>query len=66
MGLTGRLVGVRAVHHKLEAFIDEYLEAAGIVEAGKSPLFRAMGRAGTLSLRPMNRVDAYRMVQRRA
>lgn len=54
-------------HHKLEAFIDEYLEAAGIVDAGKSPLFRAaMGRAGTLSLRPINRVDAYRMVQRRA
>ena len=54
-------------HHKLEAFIDEYLEAAGIAEAGKSPLFRAaMGRARTLSLRPMHRVDAYRMVQRRA
>ena len=27
-------------HHKLEAFLDEYLKAAGIVEDGKSPLFR--------------------------
>lgn len=54
-------------HHKLEAFIDEYLEATGIGNASKSPLFRAaMGRAGTLSLRPMNRIDAYRMVQRHA
>jgi site-specific recombinase XerD len=54
-------------HHKLEAFIDEYLEGAGIGEAGKSPLFRAAtGRAGSLGLRPMNRVDAYRMIQRRA
>ena len=54
-------------HHKLEVFIDDYLEAAGIADAGRSPLFRAaMGRAGTLSLRPVNRVDAYRMLQRRA
>jgi site-specific recombinase XerD len=54
-------------HHKLEAFLDEYLKAAGIGEEGRSPLFRAaIGRTGTLGLRPMNRVDAYRMVQRRA
>lgn len=54
-------------HHKLEAFIDEYLEAAGIGNASKSPLFRAAtGRTGTLSSRAMNRIDAYRMVQRRA
>ena len=54
-------------HHKLEAFLDEYLKAAGIVEEGRSPLFRAaVGRTGALGLRPMNRVDAYRMIQRRA
>ena len=54
-------------HHKLEAFLDEYLKAVGIVEEGRSPLFRAaIGRTGSLGLRPMNRVDAYRMVQRRA
>ena len=54
-------------HHKLEAFLDEYLEAAGMGDASKTPIFRAaLGRAGTLSPRGMNRIDAYRMVQRRA
>jgi site-specific recombinase XerD len=53
-------------HHKLEAFIDEYLAAAGIREDGKSPLFRsAIGKTDVLTDRPMNRVDAYRMVRRR-
>ena len=28
-------------HHKLDAFLDEYLSAAGIRNAGKSPLFRS-------------------------
>ena len=28
-------------HHKLEAFIDEYLAAAGIRDDGKGPLFRS-------------------------
>ena len=33
----------------------------------KAPLFRsAIGRTGELTLKPMNRVDAYRMIQRRA
>jgi hypothetical protein len=27
-------------HHKLEQFIDEYLDAAGIRDAGKTPVFR--------------------------
>ena len=53
-------------HHKLEAFIDEYLKAAGIAEDGRSPLFRsAIGRTGILTAVPMNRVDAYRMIRRR-
>jgi len=53
-------------HHKLEAFIDEYLAAAGIREDGKTPLFRsAIGKTDVLTDRPMNRVDAYRMVRRR-
>jgi integrase/recombinase XerD len=55
------------VHHKLEAFIDEYLAAAAIREDGKTPLFRsAIGKTGLLTDKPMNRVDAYRMVRRRA
>jgi integrase/recombinase XerD len=53
-------------HHKLEAFIDEYLAAAGIREDGKPPLFRsAIGKTDVLTDKPMNRVDAYRMVHRR-
>jgi integrase len=53
-------------HHKLEAFLDEYIEAAGIRGGGKTPLFRsAVGKTGVLTDKPMNRVDAYRMVRRR-
>jgi integrase/recombinase XerD len=40
---------------------------AGIRDGGKSPLFRsAVGRTGTLTAIAMNRVDAWRMIQRRA
>ena len=54
-------------HHNLEAYIDAYIEAAGIRDGGKAPLFRsAAGRAGTLTDKPMHRVDAWRMIQRRA
>jgi site-specific recombinase XerD len=54
-------------HHKLEAFLDEYIKAAGIGEDGKTPLFRsAVGRTGTLTSVTMHRVDAWRMIQRRA
>jgi site-specific recombinase XerD len=53
-------------HHKLEQFLDEYLDAAGIRDGGKTPLFRsAVGRTGILTDRPMHRVDAYQMVRRR-
>jgi site-specific recombinase XerC len=53
-------------HHKLEAFIDEYIAAAGLRDDGKSPLFRtALGRTGRLSDEAMHRIDAYRMIRRR-
>ena len=53
-------------HHKLEQFLDEYLDATGIREHGKTPLFRsALGRTGILTERPMHRIDAYQMVRRR-
>ena len=53
-------------HHNLEAYLDSYIEAAGIRDGGKAPLFRsAAGRTGTLTEKPMNRVDAWRMIQRR-
>ena len=54
-------------HHKLEAFLDEYLAAAGIRDDGKGPLFRsARGRTGKLTGEAMHRIDAYRMIRRRA
>jgi integrase/recombinase XerD len=54
-------------HHTLEAYIDSYIEAAGIRDGGKAPLLRsAVGRSGRLTEKPMNRVDAWRMIQRRA
>ena len=53
-------------HHKLEQFLDEYLDAAGIGDQDKTPLFRSTsGRTGALTDRPMHRVDAYQMVRRR-
>lgn len=54
-------------HHTLEAYLDAYIEAAGIRDSSKSPLFRsAVWYAGVLTDNPMHRVDAYRMIQRRA
>jgi site-specific recombinase XerD len=54
-------------HHTLEAYLDAYIDATGIRDGGKSPLFRsAAGRTGMLTETPMNRVDAWRMIQRRA
>ena len=54
-------------HHTLEAYLDAYIEAAGLRDAGKAPLFRsAAGRAGTLTDKAMHRVDAWRMIQRRS
>jgi integrase/recombinase XerD len=42
------------------------LAAAGIRDDGKTPLFRsAIGKTGVLTDKPMNRVDAYRMIRRR-
>jgi integrase len=58
-------------HHNLEAYLDSYLdshiEAAGIRDASKAPLLRSAAvRTGTLTDKPMNRVDAWRMIQRRS
>lgn len=54
-------------HHNAEAYVDAYIEAAGIGEEKKTPLFRsAAGRADTLTEKAMSRNDALRMVKRRA
>jgi site-specific recombinase XerD len=55
------------VHHTLEGYLDRYIEAAGIKDDPKSPLFRASnGKTKILSGRPLDRKDAFGMVQRRA
>jgi site-specific recombinase XerD len=62
----GKLHRVPA-HHKLEQYLDEYIAAAGLRDARKSPLFRtARGKTGELTSEPMHRVDVYRMIGRRA
>jgi integrase len=54
-------------HHSLEAFLDEYLAAAGIKGDADGPLFRtAAGYKTTGLASPMWQQDVYRMIQRRA
>jgi len=54
-------------HHTLEAYLDAYIDAAGLRDNGKSPLFRsAVWHSHTLTDKAMHRVDAWRMIQRRA
>ncbi len=55
------------VHHTLEEHLDSYIQAAGICEDKKGPLFRsALAKNGKLSDRPLDRILAFRMIQRRA
>jgi site-specific recombinase XerD len=55
------------VHHTLEAYLDAYVQAAGIAEDKKGPLFRvALAKNGRLSDRPLHRKRAFEMIQRRA
>jgi integrase/recombinase XerD len=55
-------------HHNLEAYLDAYIDAAKIrADDRAAPVFRsAAGRTGKLTEKPMHRIDAWRMVQRRA
>ena len=54
-------------HHKLEAFLEEYIAAAGLADDPKGWLFRTTeGQSGTLTDRPMSQTDVYRMIRRRA
>ncbi len=52
-------------HHKAEAYMDAYLEAAGIAADPKGPLFRTVDRERQLTRRPTHRNDAIRMIKRR-
>jgi integrase/recombinase XerD len=54
-------------HHKLEGYLDAYIDAAGIASDRKGPLFRsAIGKSGVLTGKPMSRVDVWYMIRRRA
>jgi integrase/recombinase XerD len=54
------------VHHKAEECLDAYVEAAGIGEEKKAPLFRrAIGRTKRLSDRRLERGEAWAMIRRR-
>jgi len=53
-------------HHNAEAYLDEYLAAAGIRDEKKTPLFRSVDNRRRLTQNPMSRTDVLRMVKRRA
>jgi integrase/recombinase XerD len=53
-------------HHNAEAYLDEYLAAAGIRDDKKTPLFRSVDKHRKLTANPMTRTDVLRMVKRRA
>ena len=53
-------------HHNAEAYLDAYLDEAGIREEKKSPLFRSVDHRRKITVNPMTRTDVLRMVKRRA
>ena len=53
-------------HHNAEAYLDAYLETAGIRGEKKSPLFRSVDNRRRLTENPMTRTDVLRMIKRRA
>ena len=55
------------VHHQLVAYLETYLDAAGIRGDRAGPLFRsARGRTGALTGRALDPANAWAMVKRRA
>jgi len=53
-------------HHNAEAYVDAYLQAAGIRDEKRSPLFRSVDSRRRITANPMTRTDVLRMVKRRA
>jgi len=55
------------VHHNAEAYIDAYIEMAGIADDKKGPLFRsARGRTKALTENPVHPTNVLMMIKRRA
>lgn len=53
-------------HHSLEAYLDAYVQQAGLTIApDASPLFRTINRCGIVTDSRMTRSDALRMIKRR-
>jgi integrase/recombinase XerD len=52
-------------HHNAEAYLDDYIEAAGIADDRKGPIFRTICKNRLLSRNAMTRNDALRMIKRR-
>ncbi len=53
-------------HHTLEEYLHAYVEAGGLADHPRSPLFRTIGRGtGQLTETPLPQANAYAMVQRR-
>jgi integrase/recombinase XerD len=53
-------------HHKAEAHVDAWMEAAGLADWPKLPLFRTFGRDGVLTRNPLYENDVLRMIKKRA
>lgn len=54
-------------HHKLEEFLDAYVQAAGVEAERRGPLFRTARRKGdALTPNAMLTADVWRMIRRRA
>ncbi len=53
-------------HHNAEAYLDAYMQAAGLAGDAKGPLFRTIDRHGRLTGTRLTRNGVLRMVKRRA
>jgi site-specific recombinase XerD len=54
-------------NHNLEAYLDAYINAAGLADDHKGYLFRSTrGRARGLTTNPLAQADVYRMIRRKA
>lgn len=63
----GNRVHAIPAHHKLEEYLDAYIEGAGLANDPQSPLFRSMsGRAGHITNNRLQRRNAYSRIRRRA